>query len=44
MGQTILSFDQNLIEKLKNAAQIKKSHYIKDNMGQIVLPLIRFLN
>ena len=41
MGQTILSFDQNLLERLENAT--KKSNYIKDNMGQIVLPLIQFL-
>ena len=40
MGQTILSDDQNLLERLENATQIKKNHYIKDNMGQIVLPLI----
>ena len=43
MGQTILSFDQNLLERLENATQIEKNHYIKDNMGQIVLPLIHFL-
>ena len=43
MGQTILSFDQNLLERLENATQIEKNHYIKDNMGQIVLLLIQFL-
>ena len=44
MGQTVLSYDQNLLERLKNATQIeKKNHYIKDNMDQIVLPLIQFL-
>ena len=43
MGQTILSFDQNLPQRLENATQIEKNHYIKDNMGQIVLFLIQFL-
>ena len=42
MGQTILSFDRNLLERLENATHIKKNHYIKDNMGQVVLPLIQF--
>ena len=43
MGQTKLSFDQNLLEGLENAMQIEKNHYIKDNMDQIVLPPIQFL-
>ena len=43
MGQTILSLDQNLPERLENATQIEKNHYIKDNMGQIVLSPIQFL-
>ena len=33
MGQTVLSFDQNLLERLKNVTQIEKNYYIKDNMG-----------
>ena len=37
IGQNILSFDQNLLERLENALQIEKNHYIKDNMGQTVL-------
>ena len=43
MGQTILSFDQNLLEKSENATQIEKNYYIKDNIDQIVLLLIQFL-
>ena len=43
MGQTVLSFDQNLLERLENATPIEKNHYMKDNMGQIVLPPIQFL-
>ena len=43
MGQTILSLDQNLPQRLENTTQIEKNHYIKDNMGQIVLFLIQFL-
>ena len=43
MGQIILFCDQNLLERLENAMQIKKNHYIKDNMSQIVLLLIQFL-
>ena len=45
MGQTILSFDQNLqslLEWSENATQIEKNHY-KDNMDQIVLLLLQFL-
>ena len=42
MGQTVLSFDQNLLERLENATPIEKNH-MKDNMGQIVLPPIQFL-
>ena len=37
IGQNILSFDQNLLERLENALQIEKNHYIKDNMGQTAL-------
>ena len=29
MFQTVLSFDQNLLETLENATQIKNNHYIK---------------
>ena len=43
MSQTVLSFDQNLLERLKNATQIEKNHYLKDNMDQVVLSLIQFL-
>ena len=43
MGQTILSFDQNSLERLENTTQSEKNHYIKDNMGQVVLAPIRFL-
>ena len=43
MGQTVLFFDQNLLERLENATQIQKNHYIKDNMGQIALRRIQFL-
>ena len=43
MGQTVQSFDQNFLEKLENATLIKKTHYIKHNMGQIVMPPIQFL-
>ena len=43
MGQTILSFDQNSLERLENTTQFEKNHYIKDKMGQIVLTPIRFL-
>ena len=43
MSQTLFSFYQTLLETLENATQIEKNHYIKDNMGQIVLPLIQFL-
>ena len=43
MGQTILPFDQNLLERSENATQIEKNHYIKDDMGQVVLLLIQFL-
>ena len=42
MEKTVF-FDQNLLERLENATQIKINHYIKENMGQIVLPLIQFL-
>ena len=34
MGQTVLSFDQNLLERLENTTQIEKKH-IMDNMGLI---------
>ena len=44
MGQTVLSSDQNLLERLENATQIQNNHYIKDNMGQIVLRPIQFSN
>ena len=43
MGQTVLSFDQNLLERLKNATSIEKNNYVKDNMSQIVFPQIQFL-
>ena len=43
MGQIILAFDQNLLERSENAMQIERNHYIKDNMGQIVLLQIQFL-
>ena len=42
MEKTVF-FDQNLLERLENAMQIEINHYIKENMGQIVLPLIQFL-
>ena len=44
MGQTVLSSNQNLLERLENATQIQNNHYIKDNMGQIVLRPIQFSN
>ena len=42
MGQTVLSLDQNLLKRLEKALQIKKrkKNHMKDNIGQIVLPLI----
>ena len=43
MCQTVLYFDQNLSETLKNATKIKNIHYIKDNMSQILLYPIQFL-
>ena len=43
MRQTVLSFDQNLLERLKNATSIEKNNYVKDNMSQIVFPQIQFL-
>ena len=42
MGQTVLTFDQNVPERLENATQIEKNHYIKDKLGEIVLPRIKF--
>ena len=44
----VLCFNQNVIERLENATEIKKikekiKNHIKDNMGQIVLNLINFL-
>ena len=44
MGQTVLSFDKNLLERFKiSNVNRKRNHYIKDNMGQLVLPLIQHL-
>ena len=45
MGQTILPYDQNLLESLENATQIeKKNDHVKENTGQVVLPQFSFLN
>ena len=34
---------ESLKQGLENTTQFEKNHYIKDNMGQIVLTPIRFL-